>query len=258
MSKSYSELLKTIKALREPINGCPWDLKQNIKSLGPSLLEECCECLDGIANKDMENVKEELGDIIFTSTLMSYILEQDGVSTTDDIISDVNKKMINRHPHVFSNTEGIETSDDVLVQWDKIKVEKEGRVVKGTLDKIPKSLPPLDKSFEIQKKVEKKGFDWEHIDHIFEKIVEETNEVKAEIESNNRENLEVEIGDLLFSVVNLARFLKINPSSALSRTNSKFINRFNYVEEGMKSLNLDLKSENFKSMDKLWEEAKKN
>lgn len=258
MSSSYKNLLDTVKALREPINGCPWDLKQNLKSLGPSLLEECCECLDGIALNDRKNIKEELGDIIFTSTLMSYILEQDGDTTVDEIISDVNSKMISRHPHVFSGTKGINSSDEVLIQWEKIKETKEGRVKKRVLDKIPKSLPALEKSFEIQKKVEKRGFDWENIEHIFDKIVEETQEVRQELKEDNRDNLELEIGDLLFSVVNLARFLKIDPSVALGRTNSKFINRFNYVEDSMKKRGLELSSKNFKIMDSLWDEAKDN
>lgn len=256
MSKSYKALFETVKKLREPINGCPWDLKQNIKSLGPSLLEECCECLDGIALNDNKNVKEELGDIIFTSTLMAYILEQEGFTTVDDILTEVNNKMVTRHPHVFKGKGGIKTSDDVLNQWDKIKETEEGRKVKKVLDNIPRSLPPLDKSFEIQKKVEKRGFDWENIEHIFDKIVEETQEVKEEIESQDMEKLEIEIGDLLFSVVNLARFLKINPSSALNRTNDKFINRFNFVEDNMNKQGLDLNKENFKVMDKLWDESK--
>lgn len=255
---SYEELLETIKRLREPINGCPWDLKQNIKSLGPSLLEECCECLDGISRGDNKNIAEELGDIIFTSTLMSYIMEQEGFTTTDKIISDVNNKMIKRHPHVFSDTDGINTSEEVLIQWEKIKEIKEGRVKKLLLDKIPKSMPPLEQSYEIQKKVEKKGFDWESIEHIFDKIVEETREVKEEITSNNMDNLELEIGDLLFSVVNLSRFLNIDPSRALSRTNAKFKKRFNYVEERMKEKDLELCKANFKTMDSLWDEAKGN
>lgn len=254
---SYNKLLDTIKQLRDPINGCPWDLKQDMKTLGPSLLEECCECLDGISAGDNDNVKEELGDIIFTATLMSYILEQEGKTTTNEIIENVNEKMIRRHPHVFSNVNNVNTSDEVLTQWEDIKEKLEGRKQKGILDKIPKGLPPLERSNEIQKKVEKVGFDWEDIADIFDKINEEVDEVKEEIRSNDRDKLELEIGDLLFSVVNLSRFLKIDPSVALRRTNNKFNGRFQYIEEKMKEKNLPLSKEQFKVMDSLWNESKK-
>ncbi len=258
IKSEFENLLSTIKKLREPINGCPWDLKQNISTMAPSLLEECCECLDGVTAGDYDNVKEELGDILFTTTLMSYILEQDGLTTTDEIISDVNKKMIRRHPHVFSNTTGVNTSEKVLEQWEDIKVNVEGRKQKGLLDKIPRSLPPLMKANEIQKKVEKVGFDWENIEHIFDKIVEETNEVREEIKTQDTEKLELEIGDLLFSVVNLSRYLKIDPSNALRRTNNKFENRFGYIEKKMSEDNLELSKENFKIMDSYWDESKKS
>lgn len=255
MNDSYNKLLNTIKDLREPINGCPWDLKQNIKSLGPSLLEECCECLDGISSGDTENVKEELGDIIFTATLMSYILEQDGDGSTSEIIDHVNEKMIRRHPHVFSDVK-VSNSDEVITMWDDIKVKIEGRTQNGLLSNIPKSLTPLEKSNKIQKKVEKVGFDWEDIEDIFSKIDEEVIEVREEIKAKDRDKLELEIGDLLFSVVNLSRFLKIDPSIALGRTNKKFTNRFEYIEKRMSEENLELSPRNFKIMDRFWDEAK--
>lgn len=253
----YMKLLETVKALRDPVNGCPWDLKQNLKSLAPSILEECCECIDGINSNDLENVSEELGDIIFTATLMTYIMEQENNISVDSVISSVNNKMIRRHPHVFSNTDNINTSDEVLQQWENIKINVEGRINKGLLDKIPNSLPPLEKSYEIQKKVEKVGFDWENVSDIFEKISEETIEVKNEIDSNCPEKIEEEIGDLLFSVINLARFLNVNPSSALAKTNKKFLKRFKFIENKMQSNNLNLCKENFRTMDKFWNESKK-
>lgn len=256
MNSPFEELVNTIKTLREPINGCPWDLKQNIKSLAPSLLEECCECIDGISNNDIDNVKEELGDIIFTSTLISYILEQEKLTSINEIINTVNNKMISRHPHVFGSGQKLSSSKEVLKQWDEIKTKKEGRVKTKILDQIPSSMPPMDKSYEIQKKVEKVGFDWENINDIFLKITEETEEVKHEIESGDLSKLELEIGDLLFSVINLSRYLKINPSIALSRTNEKFMKRFNIVEEKMKNNKLEISKENFNIMDKFWEESK--
>lgn len=254
----FKKLFETIKKLRDPDEGCPWDLKQSVESLAPSLLEECCECLDGVSSRDYKNVQEELGDVIFTATLMSYILEQDGLSSTEDIIKHVNDKMIRRHPHVFGNRKNVDSSEEVLELWDEIKVKVEGRKIDSILGKIPRSLPPLEKSYEIQKKVKKVGFDWDNISHVFDKIAEETREVKEEIESGNHDRLEQEIGDLLFSVVNLSRFLNISPDNALRRTNEKFINRFNYIENKMKELNLELSDKNFKTMDTLWDEAKKS
>lgn len=256
--KEYSRLIEIVKTLRDPENGCPWDLKQNIKTLAPSLLEECCECIDGVNSNDIENVKEELGDITFITTLMSYIIEQENKGTTSEVLKIVNDKMIRRHPHVFTNTESSITSDEVIKQWDAIKRDQEGRNQKGLLSKIPRSLTPLEKSNQIQKKVEKVGFDWEDIEDIFSKIDEEVLEVRQEILSQDRDKLELEIGDLLFSVVNLARFLKIDPSVALSRTNSKFTNRFEYIEKRMEEENLELSKENFKVMDSFWNESKKS
>lgn len=256
-SKSFKRLIETVKALREPINGCPWDLKQNIKSLAPSLLEECCEFIDGVHNNDLNNIKEELGDIFFTTTLISYIIQQEDNGSVNEILDKVTNKMIFRHPHVFSDGKKLKNSDEVLMQWEEIKVKKEGRLNNGYLSKIPKSIPPLEKSYEIQKKVKKVGFDWETVDDVFDKITEETLEVKEEIKSGSKDKLEQEIGDLLFSVVNLSRFLDIDPSVALSRTNNKFINRFHRVEEKMNMNNLEMEKSNFEAMDKYWEESKK-
>lgn len=255
-NKSFNKLVKTVKKLREPINGCPWDLKQNIKSLAPSLLEECCEFIDGVNNNDIDNAKEELGDIFFTTALISYIIEQENNGSIDEILDNVTDKMIFRHPHVFTDGKKLKNSKEVLEQWEEIKIKKEGRIQKGLLSKIPRSIPPLEKSYEIQKKVEKVGFDWKSVDDVFKKIVEETNEVKDELKSGNRDNLEQEIGDLLFSVVNLSRFLNIDPSVALNRTNKKFIDRFHKVETKMKDNNLELNKNNFEIMDKYWEESK--
>lgn len=256
-SKSFSNLIDTIKKLRDPKTGCPWDIKQSIKSLAPSLLEECCECIDGASSGDIINVKEELGDIIFTATLMTYIIEQENHGSVDEIINAVNEKMIRRHPHVFSDTKGVNTSEAVLEQWESIKTNIEGRKQESLLSKIPASLPAMEKSYEIQKKVAKVGFDWEEVSNIFLKITEETEEVKEEIETGDRDKMEEEIGDLLFSVINLARFLKINPSVALSRTNKKFIERFAFVESEMTKKEQKMSKENFQEMDQLWELSKR-
>jgi len=253
---SFKSLMNTIIRLRDPDNGCPWDIKQNIKTLAPAIFDECCELLDGVANSDYKNIEEELGDIFFTTSLISYVLEQEKKTTVENIINNVNNKMISRHPHVFNQGESLSTSDEVLIQWEKIKIEKEGRVKKHILDKIPESLPSLEKSLEIQKKVSKVGFDWDNIDDVFDKILEEIEEVKHEINHENTTNLEEEIGDLLFSVINLSRKLNINPSLALGRTNKKFTKRFNYVEKEMEKRNIPMSKEEFKLMDNLWEKSK--
>lgn len=252
----FNTLINTVKSLREPETGCAWDLKQTASSLCPSLLEEVCECMDAAHSNDDENLKEELGDVVFTSLLISYIKEQEGAFSVDEVLKTASDKMIRRHPHVFGDASA-ETSDEVLTQWDRIKAEVEGRISERLLGKIPSSLPSLLKAWEIQKKAAKVGFDWPSVDQVWDKVHEEIDEVKQEIEDNNREKLEEEIGDLLFSVVNIARFLKVDPDRALTLTNRKFTDRFNKVEDKMKALGKEMSTENFELMDSLWEEVKK-
>jgi tetrapyrrole methylase family protein/MazG family protein len=261
-NKAFSRLYDVIAKLRAP-DGCPWDREQTPSSLRKDLMEECYECIEAIDEKDPAHIKEELGDLFLLVTMISYMHEQENSFTLSDVLNAVSEKLIRRHPHVFGD-EKVSGTDEVLDNWAKIKVEQEGRAPKDSiLDEVSSALPPLDKAWKLQKKASKVGFDWSDAAGVFAKIDEELNEVKEVLhhaETNNEshiENLEGELGDLLFSVVNLCRFFKIDASVALQRTNTKFIKRFKHVEKRMKECNQSMTHENLEVMDSFWDEAKK-
>jgi len=252
--EAFKALYETVKRLRAP-DGCEWDREQTPSTLRGALVEETYECIEAIDEKDPEHIAEELGDLFLLAAMLGYMHEQEGKFSVADSLSRVNEKLIRRHPHVFGDVKVKDTSD-ILKNWAKIKIEKEGRKPKDSiLDEISGSLPPMDRAYALQKKAAKVGFDWQDTDGVIGKIMEELEEVQEETDS---ERIEEELGDLLFSVVNLCRFLKIEPSVALRRTNSKFIERFKYIEKRMKETNQEMKKENLNIMDNFWEEAKKN
>ena len=254
LKESFIQLYEVIKKLRSP-EGCPWDREQTPESLTGDFIEEVYEAIDAIHEKDDAHLMEELGDVFLLVTMISYIREQENKFTVSQVLDGITEKLIRRHPHVFGDAEA-ENCDQVLEQWDKIKVEIEGRKPKKNLmDKISKGLPPLERSYKIQKKAAKAGFDWPDVEGVWEKVHEEINEVK-DVHPENREHLVEEIGDLLFSVVNIARYLKVDPAEALHLCNSKFINRFNHIETEMNKRDLPMDKDHFKIMDQLWEESK--
>ena len=262
-TEAFTLLCKTIEKLRGP-GGCPWDIEQTPLSLRNDLVEETYECIEAITDKDTLHIMEELGDLYLVVTMLSYMHEQQGAFTITDALNSVTEKLIRRHPHVFSDQK-VRDTEEVLDNWAKIKVEQEGRKPKESLlDEVQKALPPLERAFKLQKKAAKAGFDWPDVNGVIEKINEELLEVRTEIFSckkeppahSDSEKLEEELGDLLFSVVNLCRFLKIDPSSALLKTNSKFIKRFGYMEKKMKEHNINMSNKNLESMDKFWNETK--
>jgi tetrapyrrole methylase family protein / MazG family protein len=251
--EAFKELYDIVVRLRGP-GGCPWDIEQTPSSLRGSLVEETYECLEAIDEKDPAHVAEELGDLFLLATMISYMHEQEGKFSVADALSNTNKKLIRRHPHVFGEAK-VKDSAEVLNNWAEIKVKQEGRKPKDSaLDEVSGGLPPMDRSFKLQKKAAKTGFDWQDIEGVMEKIKEELDEVRA---AKNETETEEELGDLLFSVINLCRYLKIEPSAALNRTNNKFIERFKYVEKKMKETGQEMKKENLNIMDKYWNEAKK-
>ena len=251
--EAYKELYDIVVKLRGP-GGCPWDIEQTPSSLRGSLVEETYECLEAIDEKDPAHIAEELGDLFLLATMISYMHEQEGKFSVADALSNTSKKLIRRHPHVFGEVK-VKDSAEVLNNWAEIKVKQEGRKPKDSvLDEVSGGLPPMDRSFKLQKKAAKAGFDWPDIDGVMEKIKEELDEVRA---AKNETETEEELGDLLFSVINLCRYLKIEPSAALNRTNNKFIERFKYVEKKMKETGQEMKKENLNIMDKYWNEAKK-
>ena len=265
--EAFKALYETVKKLRSP-EGCKWDREQTPVTLRGDLIEETYECLEAIDENDPVHIAEELGDLFLLATMLSYMHEQEGKFSVADALSKINEKLIRRHPHVFGDVK-VKDSAEILDNWAKIKIEQEGRKPKDSvLDDVSGGLPPMDRAYALQKKAAKKGFDWNSADEVIGKITEELNEVREAINKEqsaadggekkyNLEMLEEELGDLLFSAINLCRFLKVEPSIALRRTNSKFINRFKYVEKMMKETGQEMNKENLNVMDGFWEEAKK-
>lgn len=283
--EEFQRFFDTIKALRAP-NGCPWDKEQTPLSMRNDLIEEAFEVLDAISEQNPEHAKEELGDVILNATMISYMYEQENHFTVADVYKELTDKLIRRHPHVFPESEGqscveqkTSTPEEVLQQWDRIKSNLENRKSSSILDEVPNGFPPLLKAYKMQKKAAKKGFDWKDLKPVKDKIFEELNEVEQAYENlqqfkqepsnakpftvNSSEkanelqlHLEEEIGDLLFSVVNYARHLNVDPSVALNRTNQKFYKRFSYVEQEMTKANIPMDYEHLKEQDNFWNQAK--
>ena len=258
-SEAFKALYDTVVKLRGP-GGCPWDQEQTPSSLRGALIEETYECLEAIDNNDPAHIAEELGDLFLVATMISYMHEQEGKFSVADALLKVNEKLIRRHPHVFAELK-VKDSAEVLNNWASIKIEQEGRKPKDSmLDEVSSGLPPMDRAYALQKKAAKAGFDWPDMEGVIDKIKEELDEVcaakKESQVAHNVQEVESELGDLLFSVINLCRFLKVDPSVALRRTNSKFTERFKYVEKKMKESNQEMKKENLGIMDKYWNEAK--
>jgi len=272
-SKAFQKLYEIVARLRGP-GGCPWDLEQTPLSLRGDLIEETYECVEAIDEQDPPHVKEELGDLFLLVTMLSYMHEQEGHFTVTEVLQELSEKLIRRHPHVFENASGAcstgadssLTSEEVLKNWAKIKVEQEGRKPKDSvLDEVSRGLPPLDRAWKLQKKAAKVGFDWPDATGVIAKIKEELQETEAAItgatsseaaSAADNTALEGELGDLLFSVVNLCRFFGIEPSVALQRTNIKFTERFKHVEKRMKETDQEMNAKNLEVMDRYWNEAK--
>ncbi len=252
--ESFEKLCSIIETLRSP-EGCPWDREQTPESLTGDFIEEVYEAVDAVREKDFDHLKEELGDVYLLVTMIAYMNQQENKFSIEDVLDEISEKLIRRHPHVFGDAEAAD-SNDVLKQWEDIKVHVEGRPrKKSILDKVSKGLPPLERSYKLQKKAAKAGFDWPDINGVWDKVHEEIEEVRS-VQEGNREHLTEEIGDLLFSVVNIARYLNIDPAEALHKCNHKFMTRFSYVESRMEEENLVMTEENFKKMDQFWDESK--
>jgi len=254
--EAFGELLKVIIKLRSP-DGCPWDKEQTLITLIPNLFEETFECIDAIEKNDEDNTMEEIGDLYLLVVMLSYILQQNSKYKVSDVLNTITEKLIRRHPHVFSDVK-VDNVSDVLDLWQDIKVNVEGREKKDSiLDTIPLSFPPLERAYKIQKKVSKVGFDWNNTKDVIKKIKEELSELEEELKQNNKVLAEHEMGDFLFSVVNLSRYLKIDPSLALHKTNQKFTKRFKFVEKEIEKTSKSLKDSSLEEMDYYWEQAKK-
>lgn len=247
--KAFDRLLTIMDELRAQ---CPWDKKQTMETLRHLTIEETYELGDAILDQDLEEVKKELGDVLLHIVFYAKIGSETNDFDIADVCNTICEKLISRHPHIYGDVK-VESEEDVKRNWENLKL-KEGKT--SILEGVPKSLPALVKANRIQEKVAGVGFDWEAPNQVWEKVEEELNEFKAEINSGNREAMESEFGDVIFSLVNYARFLKINPENALERTNKKFIERFQYLEAKAKDLNKPLKDMTLAEIDVFWEEAK--
>ena len=247
--EAFERLLIVMDELREQ---CPWDKKQTMESLRHLTIEEVYELGDAILDKDLEDVKKELGDVLLHIVFYSKIASETNDFDIADVCHAICDKLIERHPHIYGDVE-VKDEEGVKRNWEQIKL-KEGK--KSVLEGVPRSLPAMVKANRIQDKVAGVGFDWEKPEQVFEKVEEELSELKSEIKKGNQEAIESEFGDVLFSMINYARFLKVNPENALERTNKKFIKRFQYLESKAKDLNKSLKDMTLSEMDVFWEEAK--
>jgi len=251
----FMDLLDIMDKLRGE-EGCPWDKEQTHTSLKKYLIEESYEVIEAIDNKDVDMLIEELGDVLLQVVFHSQIGKEDGFFEIKDVIQSICDKMINRHPHVFSDLE-INNSNEVLENWDKIKsIEQGNKTYTDSIRHIAKTLPALMRADKVQKKAAKVGFDWDNIEDAMKKIIEEYKEIEDVYKSKNKVKILEEIGDLLFSVVNVARFLDIDPENALNYSIDKFINRFQYIENESISMGRNLDNMSLEEMDELWKKAK--
>jgi MazG family protein len=251
--------LSAIVALLRSENGCNWDKKQTMQTLREFLLEETYEVIEAVETNNTENLKEELGDLLFNILFYARIAEEENKFQFKDVAKAISEKLIRRHPHIFAAEENL-TADEVLVNWNRIKAEEKKDLPKSKsiLDDIPKSLSSVLKAEKIQSKVSKIGFDWENIQGAREKLQEELQELNFEIDQTEKDQkkIEEEFGDVLFSLVNMSRFLKISPEIALNKANLKFQKRFHTMESILESKNQTFAEKTFGEMDELWEIAK--
>ena len=248
--QAFERLLDVMDDLRAQ---CPWDKKQTMESLRHLTIEETYELGDAILNNDLNEVKKELGDVLLHIVFYAKIGSETNDFDIADVCNELCEKLIFRHPHIYGDVQ-VADEEEVKRNWEKLKL-KEGK--KSVLEGVPKGLPALVKASRIQDKAKGVGFDWEEPQQVWEKVQEELQELQAEVQANNPDALEAEFGDVLFSLINYARFLNINPEDALERTNKKFISRFQYLEQKAEQLGKNLSEMRLAEMDVFWNEAKK-
>ena len=254
-SYDLNDLLQIMEILRSP-NGCPWDREQNHKSIRKNFIEETYEVLEAIDNNDTDLLREELGDVLLQIVFHSQMEKEAGNFDFNDVANDICKKIIERHPHVFSDTL-VDSSTQVLKNWDEIKKQKKNQKTQSeVINSIPRNLPALMRSTKVQQKAAKIGFDWPDINGALDKLTEEIEELKAAINKKDKKSINDEFGDVLFSAVNISRFLLVDAEEALTESCDKFIKRFEKVENLSVDKNLKLNELSIGELDELWEEAK--
>lgn len=248
--EAFNRLLDIMDDLREK---CPWDRKQTLESLRHLTIEETYELADAILDNDLDEIKKELGDLLLHIVFYAKIGSEKKAFDIADVANSISEKLIDRHPHIYGDVE-VENEEQVKQNWEKLKL-KEGK--KSVLEGVPKSLPAMVKANRIQDKVSGVGFDWEEPHQVWEKVQEELSELNEEIKKGNQERIASEFGDVLFSMVNYARFINVSPENALERTNKKFIQRFQYLEKAAQENGKKLADMSLAEMDVFWDEAKK-
>lgn len=251
ISKSFLELVAIMDRLRAE---CPWDKKQTIHSLRSNTIEELYELVDAIIEEDWQGIKEELGDLLLHILFYTKIASEKNEFILEEVIEGISKKLIHRHPHIYGDVK-VDTEEQVKLNWEQLKL-KEGDGTKTLLSGVPNSLPSMVKALRIQEKVKQVGFEWENKEQVWDKVEEEIKELQVEIEAKNQDKMEAEFGDVLFSLVNYARFLNIDPETALERTNKKFKYRFELMEAYAKEKGVDLSKLSLEEKNKLWDSIK--
>jgi MazG family protein len=254
MMSGKSEFVRLVSIMKRLRKECPWDRKQTPQSLRQYILEEAYETVEAIDNENWDELRKELGDMLLQIVFQAEIAEEQKLFTISDIIHSINEKLVRRHPHVFGNVE-VTNEQQVKDNWEQIKLNDERR--SSLLEGIPRNLSGLLRAQRIQEKTAQVGFDWTNVNDVITKIREETTELEQAIQQKNPEEIESEVGDLFFSVINLARFQKVNAEDALRKTINKFISRFQYIERKLAEKNKSIYHSSLEEMDKLWEESKK-
>ena len=250
----FQELLKIMERLRGE-KGCPWDREQTRDSLKPYIIEEAYELIEAIEEEDPEKIKEELGDLLFQIVFQSQVAKEQNEFDISDVIEKIGTKMIARHPHVFGDAE-CNTPDEVIKQWEMLK-KREGKLRDSILEGVPHAMSSLLRAHRLQKRAAQVGFDWEKIDDVLKKLDEELEEFREALRTGNRDEIEDELGDIFFMLVNVSRFVGVNPEDAHRKTISKFIHRFRHIEMKAAEQGRKLSEMTLSEMDRLWDEAKR-
>lgn len=255
--KADIEKLVTLMERLRAADGCPWDREQTLSSLVPFIIEEAYEVIAAIDEGSDEAIREELGDLLFQIIFACQITKEAGKFDLGAVIDESLEKMVRRHPHVFGTVKA-DTSFEVLRHWAEIKkAEKKGKETGGTLGGVPEVLPALLRAHKVSQKAAKVGFDWQDTAQVLDKLTEEVEEFRAAVNNNDPANIEEEIGDILFTLVNIARFMQVNPEDALRKTIGKFITRFHYVERAITGQGREVQGASMQELERLWQEAKK-
>ena len=256
LNDQLKELIATFKSLRDPNNGCAWDREQTFKSIASCSIEEAYEVADAIEREDFQALKSELGDLLFQVVFHAEMADEEGLFDLADVISELNDKLIRRHPHVFSDKSAITASESLTI-WEDIKAEERKNLKYDSLmDDVPRNLPSLTRAKKLQKRAARVGFDWPSSREVMAKIQEEILELEIERKADNRENISEEIGDILFTLVNLTRHFNLDPEDIMRKSNLKFENRFRAMENHAKDNNLALDKMSLKELEEIWQKIK--